>query len=68
MEDGVFYHSKLTQIFCEHTSQPSGWFTMGTGWHASNATVYWYRETEPIGEEGNFWHYDTDGVTPVIWE
>ena len=31
-----------------------------------NATWYYYREEEPT-EEGNFWHYDNDGVTPVIW-
>lgn len=37
-----------------------------------NAPLYYYSETDPFkGEgaaaEGNFWHYDTDGVTPVIW-
>ena len=31
-----------------------------------NATVYYYSETKP-SEEGNYWHYDTDGVTPVKW-
>lgn len=30
------------------------------------ATVYYYSEKEPV-EEGNYWHYDTDGVTPIIW-
>lgn len=28
--------------------------------------VYFYRESMPTGY-GNYWHYDTDGVTPVIW-
>ena len=31
-----------------------------------NATIYYYSEEEPT-EEGNYWHYDTDGVTPIIW-
>lgn len=29
-----------------------------------DAKVYYFSETEPA--EGFFWHYDTDGVTPVI--
>ncbi len=32
----------------------------------TSATRYYYSEEEPTGE-GNYWHYDTDGVTPVIW-
>ena len=31
----------------------------------TTATIYFYSETEPT-EEGNYWHYDTDG-TPVVW-
>lgn len=32
----------------------------------TDATVYYYSPTKPI-EDGFYWHYDTDGVTPVIW-
>ena len=32
-----------------------------------SATRYYYSETEPT-EKGNYWHYDTDGVTPVKWQ
>ncbi len=38
-----------------------------------NATRYYYSETEPAlnsdgtAYDGNYWHYDTDGVTPVVW-
>jgi len=31
-----------------------------------NATRYYYSSTEPTGT-GNYWHYDTDGVTPIAW-
>ena len=40
----------------------------------TNATRYYYSETEPAlnaegtAYEGNFWHYDTDGITPVVWK
>ena len=39
-----------------------------------NATWYYYSETEPAlnaegtAYNGNFWHYGTDGITPVIWK
>lgn len=29
-------------------------------------TVYFYSDTEP-SDDGNYWHYDTDGVTPIKW-
>ncbi|MDE5548411.1 MAG: leucine-rich repeat domain-containing protein [Clostridia bacterium] len=32
----------------------------------TDATRYYYSETQPT-EEGHYWHYDTDGVTPVAW-
>ena len=40
----------------------------------TNAARYYYSETEPAlssdgtAYDGNYWHYDTDGVTPVIWK
>ena len=35
-------------------------------YNLTNATRYYYSENQPT-DEGNFWYYDTDGVTPVIW-
>ncbi|MBO7527533.1 MAG: leucine-rich repeat protein [Clostridia bacterium] len=32
----------------------------------NGATIYFYSESQPI-EEGNFWHYDIDGITPIVW-
>ena len=38
------------------------------------ATRYYYSETEPplniegTDYNGNYWHYDSDGTTPVIWK
>ncbi len=34
--------------------------------YVDSGTIYFYSETEPT-ESGNYWHYDTDGVTPVSW-
>ena len=47
----------------------SDWENINIDYHNSsltNAIRYYYSETQPT-EEGNFWHYDTDGATPVIW-
>ena len=40
----------------------------------TSASRYYYSETEPAlnsagtAYNGNYWHYDTDGITPVIWK
>lgn len=42
--------------------------------YLTSATRYYYSETEPAlnsdgtAYKGNYWHYDTDGKTPVIWK
>ena len=42
--------------------------------YLTSATRYYYSETEPAlnaegtAYDGNYWHYDTDGITPVIWK
>ena len=39
-----------------------------------NAIRYYYSESEPAlnsagtAYDGNYWHYDTDGITPKIWK
>ena len=53
--------SSLT-IYCEATSQPSGW---SLDWNYSNRPVYWYSENKPT-TSGNYWHYVNGEV--VIWE
>ena len=30
------------------------------------ATLYYYSANEPV-DDGNYWHYAPDGITPVIW-
>ena len=42
--------------------------------YLTSAARYYYSESEPAlnsegtAYDGNYWHYDTDGVTPVIWK
>ncbi len=49
-------------IYCEATSQPSGW---NTNWNFSARPVYWYSETSPT-TEGNYWYYDQNNNV-VTW-
>ena len=59
---GAFYECDRLTIYCEATSQPSGW---DSNWNYSNRPVYWYSEEEPT-QAGNYWHY-VDGVV-TVWE
>lgn len=49
----------IEAIYCEATSKPTSW---ESSW-AGNCMKYFYSETE----KSNRWHYDNDGVTPVLW-
>ena len=45
-----------------------------SNYEIESATRYYYSEAEPelnadgTAYDGNYWRYDTDGVTPVIWK
>ena len=66
-EDAFEGCSSLT-IYCEATSQPSGWYDEwnAVDWQGSLCPTYWYSESEPTGS-GNYWHYGTNGEI-VVWE
>ena len=62
----VYYKGSKTQ-----------WNKISTSSYNSNltsATRYYYSETEPAlnsdgsAYDGNYWHYDTNSTTPVIWK
>ena len=42
--------------------------------YLTSATRYYYSKNEPAlnsdgsAYDGNYWHYDSDGITPVIWK
>ena len=46
----------------------------GSNYPLTGATRYYYSETEPslnaegTAYNGNYWHYDSDGKTPLIWK
>ena len=48
-----------TPIYFEHSNLSELEYLGTTGYEV----IYCYSETEQSG----YWHYDTDGVTPVLW-
>ena len=67
--DYAFYEcSGLKTVYYKGTA--AEWEKISIGYDNSNlksATRYYYSETKPT-TSGNYWHYDADGVTPVIWK
>jgi len=66
--------SSLTSVYYKGTAEK--WSNISIGSYNSDltsATRYYYSETTPAlnadgtAYDGNYWHYDTDGITPVVW-
>lgn len=76
LNKGAFYNcSGLKTVF--YSGNKEQWNNITIDSYNSNltyATRYYYSETEPeltadgTSYNGNYWHYDTDGKTPVIWK
>lgn len=59
--------SSLETVYYGGTVELWNGISIGTyNENLTNATLYYYSESQPT-EDGNFWHYAEDGVTPVIW-
>jgi hypothetical protein len=63
---GAFYEcTSLTNVYYKGTVEEWNGIVIGEyNEDLTNATRYYYRETQPM-EEGNWWHY-VDGV-PTLW-
>ena len=60
----------LTSVY--YTGTPETWEEIaisGFNFSLTGATRYYYIENEADVPQdgGNYWHYDTDGATPVVW-
>lgn len=64
----AFYEcNNLTNVFYKGTAKEWSGIILGNSALPSNFSLYYFTESEPT-DNGNYWHYDTDGKTPVIWE
>jgi len=67
--------SGLKTVYYKGTDEQWNKITIGSyNSRLTSATRYYYSGTEPelnsdgTAYNGNYWHYDTDGITPVIWK
>ena len=67
--------SSLKTVFYKGTAEQWKEISIRNGnTNLTNAARYYYSESEPAlnsdgtAYDGNYWHYDTDGKTPVIWK
>ena len=64
----------LKTVFYKGTAEQ--WYQISIGYNSplTGATRYYYSETEPslnaegTAYNGNYWHYDSNGKTPLIWK
>ncbi len=58
----------LTSVYYEGTESDWAEMSINTSGNVglTSAKVYYYSET-PQTEAGKYWHYGTDGKTPVVW-
>ena len=62
--DCAFYVcDKLTSVYYESTEE--SWNTIEKGHSIFDSLAL---NEAGTAYEGNYWRYDTDGVTPVIWK
>ena len=74
--DSVFYDcSGLKTVFYKGTAEQWKQISIvDSNSPLTGATRYYYSETEPslnadgTAYNGNYWHYDSDGKTPLIWK
>ena len=65
IEHGVFYDCRnLKNVYCLGELPTA---TESDNSCYISADKYLYRQEQPT-ISGNYWHYDTDGITPKIWE
>ena len=70
------YCDKLKTVFYTGTVEQWNKISISSknNYNLSDATRYYYSENEPAlnsdgtAYDGNYWHYDSDGITPVIWK
>ena len=68
-----FERNSLTTIYYMGTENEWKKIAIAPFSHTIDRDIYYYSETEPMmnyegtAYDGSYWHYDIDGVTPVVW-
>ncbi|MBD5632309.1 MAG: leucine-rich repeat domain-containing protein [Clostridia bacterium] len=62
----VFGLTSLAVIYYMGTIEQGDNISIGSYNKTVKAKMHYYSEEEPTSD-GNYWHYDTDGITPIVW-
>lgn len=62
----AFYRTSINTVYYEGTAEEWKSISIGRYNDVLSADIYYYSATKPT-KTGNFWHYASDGVTPVKW-
>ena len=63
----ALYNCYVSNLFLIGSSSDWDNVYIGVGNDRLNhVSIYYYSDTQPT-TTGNYWHYDTDGVTPIVW-
>ena len=75
IEESAFIDcSGLRTVFYKGTAEQWKQISMDSYNYGLSTMCYYYSETEPslnadgTAYNGNYWHYDSDGKTPLIWK
>lgn len=61
------YNKILTAVFYRGSNNYLENFKGNTTWTENfSGEIYNYSESQPT-DNGNYWHYDSDGITPIVW-
>jgi len=66
----AFQNSGIETIYYESSKEDWDKIQINTNGNDpfTAATKYYYSEEEPTENKSEYWHYDSDGVTPMLWE
>ena len=67
--DNIFFASATSDLpIVYYHGTPIEFSNKEHGRYFSESYVYFYSENEPIDNASYYWHYDTNGVTPIVWQ
>ena len=66
IEDSAFANCFIDNIYYLGSQEEWDNITIVSNYGIGAATKYFYSESQPT-VSGNYWHFDTDGITPIAW-
>ena len=59
--------TSLTMLYYSSSKEEWDNITKADDIGLSSTTICYYSDVEPVDTDNLYWHYDSDGITPIIW-